>query len=83
MYAVELGIESIVNGTAVLHEADTLGDGIRIMRVDHFTSPTPQRQLQWGRWWDGFSRAGGRRKCTTRCGAPWSRVTMWNGSFSA
>ena len=75
----EYPLSHIVNGSAVLAESDALGSGIRVMRLDHLSSPnTTMDQLSWGRSWDGQG------SCTDRCGHVWGRMgsKAWS-SFSA
>ena len=44
---MEYGLGGIVNSSAVLREADALGEGIRVMRVDHLSNPAPPRKDGW------------------------------------
>ena len=67
---MEYPLASIVNGSAVLAEADALGASIRVMRVDHLSTTTAQRTLTWGKSWDGSGE-----RCTDRCGGPWQRMS--------
>ena len=77
---LELPIDAVFNSSAILAEAATLGAGVRIMRVNHLSSPNVTTDvLHWDRDW-----AGDPVGCSDRCGAPWSRMLgAANASFSA
>ena len=46
---MEYPLNGIINASAVLAEAESLGDGIRIMRVDHLSITEPQDTVTFGR----------------------------------
>jgi hypothetical protein len=74
---MEYPLSSIVNGSAVISEGATLHD-VRVFRVDHLSTGTPQSTLRWGKLWDGSGD-----RCTDRCGSPlWSAMSAEVGSFS-
>jgi len=76
---MEYGLASIVGAKAILAEANTLGAGVRILRVDHLSSPNSTVDtLSWDHDW-----AGNKVPCKDRCGGPWSRMSSANASFSA
>ena len=65
---------TVLNSTAILAEAATLGEHIRIMRINHLTAPTPQRTLHWGLSWDGTAPMHGGPCGDEDCAGPWQRM---------
>lgn len=76
---MEYPISGIVNNSAVMKEADMLGSWIRVMRINHLSSPNATIEtLRWDLDWSGSP--GG---CHDRCGGPWTRMKDTEKSFSA
>ena len=65
---------NVINNTAILAEAATLGEHIRIMRINPRTAHTPQRRLRWGLSWDGSGPMRGGPCGDEDCAGPWQRM---------
>eukprot|EP00040_Diaphanoeca_grandis_P015059 m.76667 g.76667 ORF g.76667 m.76667 type:complete len:607 (+) comp24921_c0_seq2:190-2010(+) len=64
---MEFGLSGVLNMTEVWREAAEFGEGLRVMKIDHFTTQTPQVSLTWNRNW------AGQGQCNDRCGMQWAR----------